>query len=83
YLQIVKNRVKRKLKTVKKFWVKGSEKDFPVGTQNTSYWINIRWEYRLISRHNAIKSYLLCPPSVLVEKMVLIAKKSSTLANKY
>ncbi len=37
YLQIVKNRVKRKLKTVKKFWVKGSEKDFPVGTQNTSY----------------------------------------------
>ena len=37
YLQIVKKRVKRKLKTVKKFWVKGSEKDFPVGTQNTSY----------------------------------------------
>ncbi len=37
YLQIVKKRFKRKLKTVKKFWVKGSEKDFPVGTQNTSY----------------------------------------------
>ncbi len=34
---LVKKRVKRKLKTVKKFWVKGSEKDFPVGTQNTSY----------------------------------------------
>ena len=37
YLQIVKKRFERKLKTVKKFWVKGSEKDFPSGTQNTSY----------------------------------------------
>lgn len=37
YLQIVKKRFKRKLKTVKKCWVKGSEKDFPTGTQNTSY----------------------------------------------
>ena len=37
YLQIVKKRVKRRLKTVKKCFVKGSEKDFPSGTQNTSY----------------------------------------------
>ena len=37
YLQIVKKRVKRKLKTVKKCLVKGSDKDFPTGTQNTSY----------------------------------------------
>jgi len=37
YLQIVKKRFKRKLKTVAKFWIKGSEKDFPSGTQNTSY----------------------------------------------
>ncbi len=37
YLQIVKKRVKRRLKTVSKLWVKGSEKDFPFGTQNTSY----------------------------------------------
>ncbi len=37
YLQIVKKRFKRKLKTVKKSWIKGSEKDFPRGTQNTSY----------------------------------------------
>ena len=37
YLQIVKKRFKRRLKTVKKCWVKGSEKDFPSGTQNTSY----------------------------------------------
>ncbi len=37
YLQIVKKRFKRKLKTVKKCFVKGSEKDFPTGTQNTSY----------------------------------------------
>lgn len=37
YLQIVKRRVKRKLKTVSKFLVKGSESDFPAGTQNTSY----------------------------------------------
>ncbi len=37
YLQIIKKRFKRKLKTVKKFFVKGSEKDFPTGTQNTSY----------------------------------------------
>ncbi|HLP92170.1 MAG TPA: IS1 family transposase [Nostocaceae cyanobacterium] len=36
YLQIVKRKVKRKLKTVSKFWVKGSEFDFPTGTQNTS-----------------------------------------------
>ncbi len=37
YLQIVKKRFKRKLKTVKKSWIKGTEKDFPSGTQNTSY----------------------------------------------
>ncbi|WP_202895878.1 hypothetical protein [Iningainema tapete] len=37
YLQIVKKRVKRKLKTVKKFLVKGVAEDFPIGTQNTSY----------------------------------------------
>ena len=37
YLQIVKKRVKRRLKTVQKCWVKGSEKDFPEGTQNTSF----------------------------------------------
>ncbi len=34
---LVKKRVKRKLKTVKKCLVKGSKKDFPTGTQNTSY----------------------------------------------
>ncbi len=37
YLQIVKKRFKRKLKTVKKSWIKGTEKDFSSGTQNTSY----------------------------------------------
>jgi IS1 family transposase len=37
YLQIVKQRFKRKLKTVKKFFVKGKAEDFPEGTQNTSY----------------------------------------------
>lgn len=37
YLQIVKKRVKRKLKTVKKCFVRGREEDFPVGTQNTSF----------------------------------------------
>ena len=34
---LVKKRFKRKLKTVKKCFIKGSEKDFPTGTQNTSY----------------------------------------------
>ncbi|WP_202895347.1 IS1 family transposase [Iningainema tapete] len=37
YLQIVKQRVQRKLKTVKKFLVSGVAEDFPQGTQNTSY----------------------------------------------
>lgn len=37
YLQIVKRRVKRRLVTVKKCFVKGSEKDFPKYTQNTSF----------------------------------------------
>jgi IS1 family transposase len=37
YLQIVKRRVKRRLMTVKKYFVKGSEEDFPEKTQNTSY----------------------------------------------
>ncbi len=37
YLQIVKKRIKYRLKTVKKYFVKGSEKDFPTGTQNTSF----------------------------------------------
>lgn len=37
YLQIVKQRFKRRLVTVKKEFVKGSEKDFPKGTQNTSF----------------------------------------------
>jgi IS1 family transposase len=36
YLQIVKRRVKRHLVTVKKCFVKGTEKDFPEKTQNTS-----------------------------------------------
>ena len=37
YLQIVKRRVKRRLVTVKKFFVKGTAKDFPGKTQNTSF----------------------------------------------
>jgi IS1 family transposase len=37
YLQIVKKRVQRRLKTVKKSFVKGTEDDFPEGTQNTSF----------------------------------------------
>ena len=37
YLQIVKRRVKRRLVTVKKCFVKGTEEDFPEKTQNTSY----------------------------------------------
>jgi len=37
YLQIVKRRVKRRLVTVKKFFAKGTEKDFPGKTQNTSF----------------------------------------------
>jgi len=37
YLQIVKKRYKRRLVTVKKEFVKGTEKDFPQGTQNTSF----------------------------------------------
>jgi IS1 family transposase len=37
YLQIVKQRYKRRLVTIKKCFVKGSEKDFPKGTQNTSF----------------------------------------------
>jgi IS1 family transposase len=37
YLQIVKKRVGRKLKSVKKCFVKGTDSDFPPGTQNTSY----------------------------------------------
>lgn len=37
YLQIVKIRVKRRLKTVKKCFVRGSKNDFPQGTQNTSF----------------------------------------------
>jgi len=37
YLQIVKKRYKRRLVTVKKEFVKGTEKNFPKGTQNTSF----------------------------------------------
>lgn len=37
YLQIVKKRYKRRLVTVKKCFVKGTDKDFPQGTQNTSF----------------------------------------------
>ncbi len=37
YLQIVKQRIKMRLKTVKKVFVIGTEKDFPKGTQNTSF----------------------------------------------
>ena len=37
YLQIVKKRYKRRLITVKKGFVKATEKDFPVKTQNTSF----------------------------------------------
>ena len=37
YLQIVKKRVKMRLVTVKKCFVKGAEADFKGKTQNTSY----------------------------------------------
>jgi hypothetical protein len=37
YLQIVKQRFKRRLVTVKKDFVKGTEKDFPQGTQLTKF----------------------------------------------
>ncbi len=37
YLLIVKRRVKRRLVTVKKVFVKGTAKDFPGKTQNTSF----------------------------------------------
>jgi len=37
YLQIVKQRVKKRLKTVKKCFVKGTESDFGGKSQNTSY----------------------------------------------
>ena len=37
YLQIVKRRVKRRLVTVKKLFVKGTANDFPGKTQNTSF----------------------------------------------
>ncbi|MDM8560164.1 IS1 family transposase [Candidatus Parabeggiatoa sp. HSG14] len=37
YLQIVKQRFKRLLVTVKKCFIKGSEKYFPKSTQNTSF----------------------------------------------
>ena len=36
-LQIVKKRVKRRLKTVKKVFVRGRQRDFPRLTQNTSF----------------------------------------------
>ena len=37
YLQIVKRRVKRRLVTVKQFFVKGKAKDFPEKSKNTSF----------------------------------------------
>ncbi len=37
YLQIVKQRIKRVLKTVKKAFIKGNTSDFPGKTQNTSF----------------------------------------------
>ncbi len=37
YLQIVKRRIKRRLVTVKKVFVKGTAKDFPGKSQNTSF----------------------------------------------
>ena len=37
YLQIVKRRIKRRLVTVKKYFVKGTAKDFPGKSQNTSF----------------------------------------------
>lgn len=37
YLQIVKQRYRKILRTVKKVFVKGTEEDFPDGTRNTSF----------------------------------------------
>ena len=37
YLQIVKQRIKKRLKTVKKYFVQGGEENFQGKTQNTSY----------------------------------------------
>jgi IS1 family transposase len=59
YLQIVKERVKRKLKTVKKFFVKGKQEDFPEGTQNTSYIerLNLTLRLRISYLHRKTLGY--------------------------
>ncbi len=59
YLQIVKKRFKRRLKTVKKCWVKGTEEDFPLGTQNTSYIerLNLTLRQRISYLHRKTLGY--------------------------
>lgn len=59
YLQIVKQRVKRRLKTVKKFFVKGTEADFPTKTQNTSYIerLNLTLRQRISYLHRKTLGY--------------------------
>ncbi len=59
YLQIVKKRFKRRLKTVKKCWIKGTEKDFPSGTQNTSYIerLNLTLRQRISYLHRKTLGY--------------------------
>ena len=59
YLQIVKKRYNKKLKTVSKTFVKGREKDFPRGTQNTSYIerFNLTLRQRISSLHRKTLGY--------------------------
>ena len=72
YLQIVKKRFKRRLKTVSKFWIKGSDKDLPPGTQNTSYIerFNLTLRQRISYLHRKTLGY--CKNKISLDRVLWI-----------
>lgn len=72
YLQIVKQRYKKILVTVKKIFVKGTEKDFPDGTQNTSFIERFNLTLRQRLSYLARKTLGYCKSKVNFEFMLWI-----------
>ena len=68
----VKKRFKKKRKTVAKFWIKGSEKDFLSGTQNTSYIerFNLTLRQRILYLHR--KNLVYCKKKVYLDRSLWI-----------
>ena len=80
YLQIVKRRIKRLLVTVKKYFVKGTAKDFPGKSQNTSFIerLNLTLSQHISYLQRKTLGYCAILPNMMV-KTIIVSSGRSTL----